>query len=578
MNKYRIAKLLLAITLIYSCTGEEIPSEITSLSSVYHSMSVSKNSIQFGYNTDLIDHVIITANNTDWEISGCPEWLTLSQTSGHGTADIQLTARENKSADVTYADKITIQSLSPDYIYSKSISVSQEAASPFVSPVNPVTYSFAAQSDTIAITSSTNWYAVSSINWLTAKAVNNEQLQISMTENQDGKERTATIFLKRVNTNSTESTITVTQSEGSVTGSIDTLSFGCDGGTLSRVINSDVLWTATVSDNSWISVTPSNGQSGNNTLKVTASSNTTNNQRNGFVYVKIGNITKLSIPVNQEAPFVSPAKTSATYSFAAQSDYIAIASNTNWYAEYSADWLTVTPVNSEQLQISMTENQGNKKRTATVFLKRVNTNSTVSTITVTQSEGSVTGSTDALSFGCDGGTLSRAISAEVPWTASISDNSWISVTPSNGQSGNNTLKVIVSSNTTNSSRSGAVYVKIDNVTKLSIPVNQEGISIKANPTSLSFGPNKAQKSFTVESNTDWKVSSTPSWISLSASEGGKGKTSITVNIEDNPNKVSRSGQIMIVKDGSSVHADIDVWQEEGIIVPNENDNELPTQK
>ena len=134
MTKYSIANMLLAVTLVCSCVEEEQAYEdVVSLSLVFHQMSVSDESVSFGYRTDLTRSITITAENVDWEIIGLPDWLTVDPASGTGDAVVTLTAQENYSVTAARTAEIHVKSLNPDYKIQWNITVLQDIAQPYIS-------------------------------------------------------------------------------------------------------------------------------------------------------------------------------------------------------------------------------------------------------------------------------------------------------------------------------------------------------------------------------------------------------------------------------------------------------------
>ncbi|MBP3842617.1 MAG: SUMF1/EgtB/PvdO family nonheme iron enzyme [Prevotella sp.] len=126
MKKIRTALFILITGLSVSCMKEEIPSELESLSVTYHMLEVPFVDIILGSNTNLSQSITINAENTDWEISGLPEWLSVYPLSGSGNANITLTAKKNTTTSNLRKAEFKICSRSSGFSRSITIFVSQE--------------------------------------------------------------------------------------------------------------------------------------------------------------------------------------------------------------------------------------------------------------------------------------------------------------------------------------------------------------------------------------------------------------------------------------------------------------------
>ena len=287
-----------------------------------------------------------------------------------------------------------------------------------------------------------------------------------------------------------------------------------------------------------------------------------------------------SISVSQPVAqvYITPSETSISFKAAGETKTLTINSNVEWSAKSSESWLTVEKVNSTQLRIAAKENLANKTNTASIQLMRSGTTTTIFTIAATQTEAGVTGSADEIVFSVDGEMKTTSINAEASWTAYSYNSSWISVTPASGSAGSKTLTITTTANNSSTARSGYVYVRIGTTDKLSIPISQEGISYTTSKSSLTLKSTSETVSFTIESNTssNWSVISKPEWLEVKPASGGKGSTTIVVTPKDNPNTTSRSGSIILGRDGFSGNQTITVKQEGKSFAELVNTMEFPT--
>lgn len=265
------------------------------------------------------------------------------------------------------------------------------------------------------------------------------------------------------------------------------------------------------------------------------------------------NAARAYLRVNESSLSFAPQAATAT---------VTVDANIEWEAVTEAAWLALSTNNSGELQISASENLTDSARTATVVLHRTGTTVALATVNITQSEGGVTGSTDELKFGIEGGTCSVDITADVSWTAVSSAPSWLSVTPESGKGGNNIrLAISVLANNTVNGRNGFVYVKIGTEQKLSIPVSQESVffNVEGDLQNFAADGNETQK-LKVVANKEWTVLSSPEWLTVTPAQGGKGTAEISLKAAENRSLNSRSATLRVGIENLGVYKDIAIVQ------------------
>lgn len=170
----------------------------------------------------------------------------------------------------------------------------------------------------------------------------------------------------------------------------------------------------------------------------------------------------------------------------------------------------------------------------------------------------------------DGQDVSLRISASCSWTITVSD-SWLVVSPT---SGNKTATVSVSAgkNPTGKDRTAKLVIQGGTAPTKTVMVTQakadEASSLSVNVSSLSFEAKGESKTFTISSNTNWRITK-PDWCSVSETSGS-GNATVTVTATENPDQVQRSGQIVISGDNVA-DATIAVSQK----AKESNDNQEP---
>lgn len=545
-NKKFLLLALFAAVCTFSCTKDEMPSTGRLADRPYY-MSVENSSFSFGSAANLGATLVIESMNVSWEITGAPSWLTLSANSGSGDAYVTLTASENKGVDEMRVAVLLIKSTTPKYEYSREITITQAAATAYLN-VEQTSLSFAPQVSTTAVTVNSNieWEATCSSSWITFENSGNETLLVTASENLAGSSRSTTISLRRIGTTKTLATIDVTQSEGGVTGSTEELAFGLDGGTKSVEIDAEVSWSTTVSNASWLAVTPESGTAGKAQLKITALANKSTSARSGFVYVKIGTKEKLSIPVSQEG--VSLEINGTLQEFAAaggETQKLNVVSNKEWKILSCPEWLYVTPEQGDagtvEVSLEAVENRSVNSRSATLRIG-------VEGITykdIAVSQGGLHAGFDAnrLEFAWESSQQEIGIDAPNSWNATVSHD-WLSLSQYTGNGSKNII-VTVQTNDDEYARYGTITVITEGRT-FTLSVVQQGQYIRISSTAGEVAAMGGTVKFSVQTSVGAADSvvyegTTKDWLTFN----NDGNGNYTLTAAYNPSVKTRTAQFVI---------------------------------
>ena len=312
----------------------------------------------------------------------------------------------------------------------------------------------------------------------------------------------------------------------------------------------------------WISTSPTSGSSSASVNVGVTENKSGDDARTGIFYLK-SNVsdwkyeTPISVTQAGATPIISLSKSEIDFAGTANSETITVTANCSWSASSSANWLTVSQKDNT-ITLAVTANESNSNRTGTISVVHYGTTNASQKITVRQVPASINASTESLVFNNTASSVNVTINAEASWTSS-SSASWIDISPASGESGTSTMKVSVSPNTSTSERTGYVNLSIGGSQRIQIPVRQRGIYIETEESELSFNAAGGSQNFSVLSNTNWTVSSAPSWITVSPSQG-EGDGSVKVTASDNPYTANRSGVIHLTQTGLSIDVAVSVSQ------------------
>ena len=158
---------------------------------------------------------------------------------------------------------------------------------------------------------------------------------------------------------------------------------------------------------------------------------------------------------------------------------------------------------------------------------------TALTLTVSPTSLDFTDSAQSKSFG---------ITSNSGWNVVSDDPSWMSVSPSSGNN-NGTITVFATANPSTTPRTTTITVTAGSLTE-TVTVTQAGAEVtppapvlSVSLTDLDFMPSSSEQSFIITSNTDWEVSCSAPWVTISPQAGsnsGEVKVSVTANTSSDP--------------------------------------------
>lgn len=312
----------------------------------------------------------------------------------------------------------------------------------------------------------------------------------------------------------------------------------------------------------WISLSPASGSSSASVNVSVTENKSGDDVRTGIFYLK-ANVSDwkyespISVTQASATSTISLSKSEIDFTGAQNSENVEVTANCSWTATSSADWLTITKKDNT-ITLSVTSNDSNYNRTAIVSVIHSGTSNASQKITVRQLPASINASTESLEFNNTASSVDVTINAEASWTTSTS-SSWIEISPASGNSGISTMRVCVSPNTSISERTGYVNISIGGSQRIQIPIRQCGIYVETEQLELSFVAAGGLLNLSVLSNTNWIVSSLPSWITVSPNQG-EGNGTVKVTASENPNTANRSGVIHLTQTGLSIDVAVNVFQ------------------
>lgn len=324
-----------------------------------------------------------------------------------------------------------------------------------------------------------------------------------------------------------------------------------EGGSEKVSFTTNIPWTAT-SSTSWLSVSPSHGEAGDDTITLTTLSNTTCESRTGTITISGDGISKtISVTQNGAKATVSLSVSSIEISSQANIQSIGVNSNTFWTVSSDQIWCIASPVSGtgdQDFSISVSDNLTLSSRTATVI---VTANTVSDTMTVTQNgaAANLSLSVTSLKMESSEGKEDVTVTSNAGWSVS-SDQEWCTVSSATGER-DGIFSIIVTENKSFSPRKAVVTViagtgqtKVATQT-VTVTQNAADMTLDISENNFEITAAAGHKSLTVSSNTSWKISSNQPWCTATPSSGN-GNGSIEISATENTSKDIRTATLTIV--------------------------------
>lgn len=480
--------------------------------------------------------------NGQWKATTQDSWLTVSPASGNGTADVLVSVHENE----TTADRNGVITFTMGDKTS-SVSVHQRGKYMNVSST-ALNYGCEGGSQTISIDTNSKWNSHCDQNWITitpSSGSGKATLYIAVSENESDEKRSGKVYVEMT---SQSHTIDITQNGKifNLSSSVSNIRYNSDGGKESFNIFCNTSWDITEYPE-WISLTPSSGK-GNSEVLVTASKNLNMYERSGLIRIsdKSRKVT-ISIAIYQAGKDFDLTTNEKNIFFNSKGgqNCISLNCNTSWYIISKPQWISASPIEGENnsvVTLTAQDNPLSSERSGVITFS-TKTGDIKASVTLQQAGKSFDVGSTVLHFGDTPSEQSITIYTDGNWSA-IKDASWISISPSAGN-GDGVIKVSVSENSTDKSRTGYVTITVGDKSII-VTINQTGKYFTISDPVLKFSSKGGNIQLDLSSNGNWTATVDPqdqTWLSLSK-QSGNGNASITISAKDNASVNSRKASIL----------------------------------
>ena len=343
--------------------------------------------------------------------------------------------------------------------------------------------------------------------------------------------------------------------------------------------STNVAWSATVSAD-WLTISPSSGEAGKNSVKVEVEENRTGQPRSATITISDKeSMQKVSVTIRQEALKASLTVSPESLEFSANKgeEMLNVTSNTDWVITKDAEWITLDSDKGKGLATiaaGVTENTSLTSRTGTITVS-TSDGSVKKTVSVRQSGADVIFTIDKNEFNV--AAVGESFSVKVTRNIGYKINSqpeWVKQ-PDKANSGNvDTYTFTAEANTSTVAREGVIVFCNDNNECVPVTVKQAGANatLSVSPAELTFTANTESKSLDVTSNTAWTAASGASWAKLNKTNGS-GNAQIAVTAEENTAITQRSATITIKTADGKASATVKVTQSAANVIFSVDKNE-----
>jgi len=252
----------------------------------------------------------VEAENTPWKFIDIPDWITLSPASDNSSEAVTMTVNANSPTETERQVTLALESTDPEWEYSIPITIKQVAASPSLSKKDYFS-SFTSQGGTKDCQFSANFvptieYEDNSDKWFTASiektndSYNNMPLYtmyVTVSANEETTSRTGYVLLKFGD--KTMAKIEVSQYAFSPSASFSSNYLWMEKKGETRTVSYTANFTPTINYDgikSWCNVSV---DTNSKTITITASENTTDWQRSGYIRILYNEKEKASIRIYQ---------------------------------------------------------------------------------------------------------------------------------------------------------------------------------------------------------------------------------------------------------------------------------------
>lgn len=502
---------------------------------------VEENYLYFGGGNE--QQEILIESNCNWTTSASVNWISLMKDATGNKLNISVLPNPEKNYRtgtfyIRYKNS------------SKQINVYQYPSTITVSDAS-LTFENSASELVLSLTAEADWTASTSNSWISVNPSNGtagtHEIRISVASNASVSSRKG--YVSFFTSSNQKAQIEIEQKGLYIETSVSTLSFGSKVETQSLGIISNTSWKVK-SYPQWISLSDLSG-SDNATIEVTTTENPTVNSRNGnIVITQEGLDISIQIEITQAGKSFYILGSFMEFPHNASSQTLKLRSELPWTSFVAGEWISTNPqsgTTDADVTVSVLENNSYDERDGTVTYM-VDGKSKV--LSVHQQSKYFTIEDKVFSITSKGGKINISFGTNEKWTATIENElDWLSLSSTSGE-GNGNITLIVADNPSVNTRSAIVVIDTGTGRTYRISVSQAARFLKVNTQSLMFFAHGGNQNVMVDTDGNYKVRASDSWITIDNSINGVVNVAVSMNREEESRRGSLSIELTDLTEGS----------------------------
>lgn len=417
--------------------------------------SISIDPTELSFNSGGGDETVTVTSTADWELSGDSYWCYASSYSGKGDAEIVFTADPNEDSESSRTATFTFVSGDKK----ATLTIMQEKKEYSIS-IEPKELKFGADGgeQEITVTSSDEWEVTGKSDWCDISATsgkNGDKVTFSADPYTNTEEARTATYTFVCGDKEIELNIEQEAKIYSISVEPKELSFIAAGEEKTVTITSSDKWEFS-SDESWISASEENGESGA-AVNIVVEENEDVEVRTGVATFKCGD-KQADVKITQEAKEFSILIEPTEIEFEAEGgeQTITVTSSDNWKLTADSDWVDVSDTvgnNGASVKISASFNNTSEQRAASIVFVCGNKAAELK-LTQKANDFSISVEPAEVAFGAEGGKQTVEVTSSHEWTLA-NDTDWITTSVNEGES-DNSVKITVDYNTSGENKFGEI--------------------------------------------------------------------------------------------------------------------------
>ena len=512
--------------------------------------NVDKNEVNVVANGETFS--VNVTHNIDYRIESQPDWVRQTNKVSGNDVDTYTFKADANVGTQTREGGIVFRNDNNDRI---TVTVKQTGAEASISATpTELTFKANAESKSIAIKSNTAWTATPSDSWVklcSTEGSGDSQFSVTAETNAVATPRSATITFKTTDGKAI-ATVKVSQNAADVIFTVDKKEFNvvAAGEKFSVKVTHNIGYSI-ASKSDWLKRTDKETNGAVDTYTFEAEANFSTQVRDGVIVFRDDNNNRITVSVKQSGAdaSISATPTELTFKANAESKSISIRSNTAWTATPSDSWVKLSSTEGSgdsQFSVTAEINAVATPRSATITFKTTD-GKAMATVKVSQNAADVIFTVDKkeVNVVAAGEKFSVKATHNIGYNIA-SQSDWLRRTNKVTEGNVDTYTFEAEANPLAVPRSATITFKSSNGNIIvAVKVNQEPADplFSIDNHKFSVESDGAKLQVRVSHNITYKISSMPTWVSITNKASSGNTDTYTFSVHPNPD-YKREGRIV----------------------------------